>query len=64
MPVTLAGPRLEILPGFGFRASVEDDFLLIEQDAGVGEDQRTDSLTLSRTEARVLFAQFHEWVNT
>ncbi len=62
-PVTIAGPRLEVLPGFGFRSSVESEMLVIEQDAGEGDDRRTDSISLSRTEARVLFAQFHDWVH-
>lgn len=47
-PVTIDGPSLEVLPGFGFRSSVEGDRLIIEQDD---------------TEARVLFAQFHDWVH-
>lgn len=64
VPVTLAGPKLEILAGFGFRASIEDDYLMIEQDAGAGAEARFDSITLSKTEARVLFAQFHGWVHT
>lgn len=49
---------LEVLPGFGFRASIEDDRLSIEQDR---DDGTADSITLSRTEAKVLFAQFMEW---
>lgn len=59
-PITITGPRLEILPGFGFRAAIEDDRLSIEQDDSAGD---TDNITLSRTEAKVLFAQFSEWVN-
>lgn len=57
-PVVISGQRLEVLPGFGFRASVEDGRLAIEQDDSSGN---TDNITLSRTEAKVLFAQFGEW---
>ncbi len=56
-PITISD-ALEVLPGFGFRATVEDDHLVIEQDNSEGA---TDSLVLSRTEAKVLFAQFGEW---
>ena len=49
---------LEVMPGFGFRATVENDRLVIEQDDAEG---KTDNLVLSRTEAKVLFAQFGEW---
>jgi hypothetical protein len=52
---------LEVLPGFGFRATVENERLVIEQDAGVGAEKATDNIVLSRTEAKVLFAQFGEW---
>lgn len=62
-PVTISGPKLEVLPGFGFRAGIEDESLVLEQDAGVGDERRTDSITLSRTEAKVLFAQFQEWAS-
>jgi hypothetical protein len=57
-PVRLNGHALEILAGYGFRARVEDDRLVIEQDDSEGN---TADLILSRTEAKVLFAQFGEW---
>ena len=60
-PIVITGPQVEVLPGFGFRASLEDGRLSIEQDDSNG---RTDNITLSRTEAKVLFAQFSEWVST
>jgi predicted nucleic acid-binding Zn-ribbon protein len=60
-PVTIAGLSLEILPGFGFRAGIENEHLQLEQDAGQGEDARTDSITLSKTEAKVFIVQFAEW---
>lgn len=57
-PVEL-GKSLEVLPGYGFRAAIEDDRLAIEQDSG----ERTDNVTLSKAEARALFAQFGEWAS-
>lgn len=59
-PIVSSGARLEILPGFGFRASIDDDRLSIEQDDSNGN---TDNISLSRTEAKVLFAQFSDWVS-
>lgn len=53
-----ASNALEVFPGFGFRASVEGDLLQIEQDYSEGN---TDSISLSRTEAKVLFAQYAEF---
>ena len=55
--VTIENP-LEVLPGFGFRASIENDRLAVEQDR---DDGATDNVVLSRTEAKVLFAQYAEW---
>ena len=57
-PIASITSPLEVLPGFGFRASIEDDRLAIEQDR---DDGATDNVTLSRTEAKVLFAQFGSW---
>ena len=56
-PVRLQGLRLEIARGYGLRASIESDQLLIEQDA----DDGTATIVLSKTEAKVLFAQFVDW---
>jgi hypothetical protein len=58
LPTVEITGALEVLPGFGFRATVENDRLVIEQDDSEG---KTDNLVLSRTEAKVLFAQFAEW---
>lgn len=57
-PAQLSGPALEIRPGWGFRARVEDGRLTIEQDDSEG---RTDTVTLSLTEFNVLAVQFDEW---
>jgi hypothetical protein len=56
-PIRLDGIRLEIARGYGLRASAESDQLVIEQDA----DDGTATIVLSKTEAKVLFAQFGEW---
>jgi hypothetical protein len=60
-PVKLSGLSLEIARGYGFRASAEDGQLVIEQDA---EDGATATVVFSRTEAKVLFAQFAEWAGS
>ena len=57
-PVKLSGLSLEIVRGYGFRASAEDGQLVIEQDA---EDGVTATVVFSRTEFKVLAAQFAEW---
>ena len=57
-PVKLDGLSLEIARGYGFRASAEDGQLVIEQDA---EDGATATVVFSRTEFKVLAAQFAEW---
>lgn len=49
---------LELHPGFGVRAYVEDGRLVLEQGR---DDGAVDNVTLSRTEVKVLFAQFVEW---
>lgn len=47
--------------GFGFDAVVDgDNVLRITQ---YNSDGDADELVLSRTEAKVLFAQFHDWVH-
>lgn len=55
--VKLDGLSLEIARGFGFRASAENGQLSIEQDCEDG----TATLVLSKTEFKVLAAQFAEW---
>ena len=57
VPATIDGPRLELARGYGLRAAAENGALVIEQDA----DDGTATIVLSRTEAKVLFAQFAEW---
>ena len=52
-PVTLAG-SLEVPAGLGFRASLEDGQLCIEQDRSDGEEVYTHSIALSPSEARQL----------
>jgi len=52
-----AGLSLEVARGYGFRARAEDGVLIVEQDATDG----TAAVVLSKTEAKVLFAQFAEW---
>lgn len=56
-PVKLDGLRLEIARGYGFRASAENGQLVIEQDA----DDGCATVVLSKTEFRVLAAQFAAW---
>jgi hypothetical protein len=56
--VKLDSLSLEIARGYGFRASAEDGQLVIEQDA---EDGQTATVVFSKTEAKVLFAQFGTW---
>lgn len=48
------GPALSIAPGLGLQAWIENGCLQLAQ----GED----IVALSQTEAKVLFAQFDEWV--
>jgi hypothetical protein len=60
-PVKLNGLSLEIARGYGFRASAEDGQLVIEQDA---DDGATATVVFSRTEFKVLAAQFAEWAAT
>ena len=57
-PVKLDGLSLELARGYGFRASAENGQLVIEQDA---DDGATATVVFSKTEAKVLFAQFAEW---
>ena len=56
-PVTLTG-SLEVTAGYGFRASIEDGRLVLEQDAQTEDGEaRTESITLAPHEVRRLF----EW---
>jgi hypothetical protein len=57
-PVKLDGLHLELARGYGFRASAENGQLVIEHDA---DDGATATVVFSKTEAKVLFAQFAEW---
>lgn len=57
-PIKLSGLHLELARGYGFRASAENEQLVIEQDDDQGQ---TATVVFSRTEAKVLFAQFAEW---
>lgn len=57
VPVTMTD-TLEVLPGFGFRSAIESGHLSIAQDS---DDGTTDNVILSRTELKVLFAQYAEW---
>lgn len=59
-PAKLDGLSLEVARGYGFRASAEDGQLVIEQDTD-GEGAAT--VVLSKTEFKVLAAQFAEWAD-
>jgi hypothetical protein len=53
------GPSLEVPMGYGFRASVENGKLCIEQDATDDEGQpRTDNIMLAKHEAQQLI----DWI--
>lgn len=52
----IAGPALSIAPGLGLTAWIENSCLQLAQ----GDDV----VALSQTEAKVLFAQFAEWVRS
>jgi hypothetical protein len=65
IPAAEAGPtagerELIMPPGFGFHACLTDDQLQILQIDAAG---KTDHVMLSRTEAKVLFAEFYDWMN-
>lgn len=53
-PVKRNGHSLEMIRGYGFRASAEDGVLVIEQDG----DEQTVTLVLAPHEARALL----EWI--
>lgn len=57
VPVKLNG-HLEVASGFGFRASIEDAQLRIEQDRSDGQQVYTHELWLARHEARHLI----DWI--
>lgn len=59
-PVQATPDKLTMAPGFGFTGWIEDGVLRISQ---TNTDGSEDHLALSRTEAKVLFAQFQAWVN-
>lgn len=51
---------LKIDPGYGIEAWAQEGVLHLRQYDSEGH---ADTIALSRTEAKVLFAQFQEWVN-
>lgn len=53
---------VRMLPGLGFEAELDadDNVLRVRQ---ANSEGGADELVLSRTEAKVLFAQFHDWVH-
>jgi hypothetical protein len=55
--VTAGEVELEVQAGLGFRAALVDEQLVITQ-AGEPKD---DNVTLSKSEAYVLFAKFARW---
>lgn len=58
-PPAKIGPSLDVPAGFGFRASIEDDRLQIEQDAQTADGKAvTQEITLSKREARDLI----DWI--
>lgn len=57
-PVKISGLHLELARGYGFRASAESEQLVIEQDDDQGQ---TATVVFSRTEFKVLAAQFAPW---
>lgn len=56
-PVKLNG-SLEVAAGLGFRASLEDAQLVIEQDRSDGDEVYTHTVALSPSEAR----QLVDWI--
>jgi hypothetical protein len=52
-------PSLTIEAGHGLIAIVHDGYLQLQQ----SDDEGTDTLMLSRSEARMLFETFEEWAN-
>lgn len=58
-PLAASVTELEVLPGLGFKAFLtEDDRLQIQQKNDGGPD---DNVVLSKTEFKVITAQFAEW---
>lgn len=63
-PVTITGRKLVLERGFGVRASIEDGVLTIEQDQQAEDgSELTAQLFLSRTELKVLAAEFQDWAD-
>lgn len=59
-PEPAAALAVTMAPGFGFEAAVDENGVLrISQP----NEEGADEIVLSRTEAKVLFAQFHDWVH-
>lgn len=57
-PPAIAYPVLEILPGWGVNAAIDDGRLVLKQEDAEGN---LDEIALSRSEARTLFAHFRTW---
>jgi hypothetical protein len=57
-PPAVAYPVLELLPGWGVKAALDDGRLVLKQSDSEGN---TDEISLSQTEARLLFAHFRTW---
>jgi hypothetical protein len=53
-------PILDIPPGWGINAVIDDGRLVLRQSDAEGN---TDEIALSRPEARALFAHFGSWVS-
>jgi hypothetical protein len=53
-----AFPMLDILPGWGVNAALDDGRLVLKQSDSEGN---TDEISLSQSEARTLFAHFSTW---
>lgn len=60
--VSITGHKLVLERGFGVRASIEDGVLTIEQDQQDADGgDLTATVFLSRTELKVLAAEFQDW---
>jgi hypothetical protein len=58
LPPAAAFPMLDILPGWGVNAALDDGRLVLKQSDSEGN---TDEISLSQSEARTLFAHFSTW---
>jgi hypothetical protein len=55
---TIGHPVLELLPGWGVNASIDEERLVLKQSDAEGN---VDEIALSRSETRALFAHFATW---